>query len=97
MSEANEIYLVSADWVMPNVSGPVHAALLTQAELSATGTRFEVTNDDETGSVSTVDLSGCNPWKLLAEIRELTLDSELTDGDTFLAICGALDAAGLSA
>jgi hypothetical protein len=97
MSNADRIYLVTADSrVVKDVSGPVHAALLAQAGLSAKGTRFEV-SDDETGSVSTVDLSKCNPWKLLAVIREIMLDENLSGGDTIEEIGMRLDAAGLHA
>jgi hypothetical protein len=97
MSDADRIYLVTADSrVVKDVSGPVHAALLAQAGLSAKGTRFEVA-DDETGSVTTVDLSKCNPWKVLAAIREIMLDEDLGGGDTVESIGTTLDAAGLHA
>lgn len=95
MNDETYTYTVTLTSELEDMSGPVEAALLAQSRLTPTGATFEITHDS--GSLSTVKLSKCNPWTLIAQIRELMLDEDLSSGDTVEEIGILLDRAGLAA
>ena len=91
-------YIVNQSDKVKQASGPVHAALLAQARQTPKGGVFYITHGDDDDSPTTVDLSACNPWKLLALIREVLLDDDIhSGGDMVEAIGDYLDRAGLHA